>query len=115
VSSRLGRGAHLLRPPRAQALDVFQFQPQHLLVKEKNRIKSLILRAGRHIISGKSREKPLELLFAGQGRRQRFNEGAITFEPAAVTVFCAQRKMLPPDDIGQLLNSLGGDHDLIIS
>ena len=72
--------------------------------------RSAPLRAGGHIVAGESREKPFELLFAGQICRQRAEKSAIAFEPAAVTLLRAQRKMLPADNVYQLDNGLGGIH-----
>ena len=106
--------AHQLRTAGAQRLDVFQLHPQRLLVKKEERIKSLILGAGGHIVFGQSGEKMFQLLFTRPMSRQFDNAVAITLEPGAVAALRGQRKMLSPHDIGDSLQSFFCVHRQIL-
>ena len=91
--------ANLRWPPRPQSLDVFQFQTEGLLVKENNRVKGLILGAGRDTSFSKLGEELFKLLLASPVRGKPIDVVAITFEPGAVTLPGVQRKMLPSNDL----------------
>jgi len=56
--------------------------PRHPL--KNDHINSLIPGDGGHIFAGRSRDNPLQLLFAGQIRRRCFWVSVLTFPPAAI-------------------------------
>ena len=75
-------------------------------VKEHNRVKSLILGAGRDIVPSQSGEEAFKLLLAGCMRWEFFNKIAIAPEPGAIDLFGAQGQMFAPDDLAGALQSL---------
>ena len=70
--------------------------------------KGLIPGAGGDIVPGKRGEKPFQLLLARQTGRKLFDEVAMAFEPGAVPLLRLQRKLLPAENLGQLLQGLFG-------
>ena len=91
--------------PGAQRLDVFKLHLEHLLVEKNNRVKGLILGAGRNIVFGEGGEELLQLLFTRIMRRKFYNVVAITLEPGAVAALRGERKVFAPHDIGGFFNS----------
>jgi hypothetical protein len=87
MGQRQGNSGHLV------AFEDGQRRFQHLLVKENNRIKGLILCAGADTRCRQAREKTFQLLFAWQVGRNRCDVPAIASRPAAVTLLGVQSQM----------------------
>lgn len=75
-------------------------------IAEDNRSKRLILRARRHTFPRRRCEKPFQLLFTPQMHGNLQKVVAITPEPGALTLLCAQRKVLATNDPRHFLDCL---------
>jgi hypothetical protein len=85
-----------------------------LFVEKNNRVKGLILGAGRDILLGQSIQKPFQFLFTRSMRWKPFEVVAISPEPGAVTPLCAERKMFPPNHFRKSCDRFIGVHSIIV-
>lgn len=95
-----------------QRVHVLKRVAEHLLVKEGDRVKGLVLGAGGDVpFQGQISQEPLQFLFAGQGGRHVRQSAHVAPQPVHVAFLDGQRFVLPPNDFPRPTDRFGHFHD----